>query len=520
VEALEPRQLLTLSLTAAGRAAGFGLSTFATGFPEQSGHVGPWGMAFPARGGVLVSDAVGNVRLFPSDTDGQDAATVPPVSGALAPVGPAGMARVGPNVYLMMTGPNQVVQLNDTGTVRRVVASVPSPLGVAVDPLDGHLFVSSFNSKIYDVNPVNGTVSVFLDLGADGLDFDPSAGILYAATYGRVRGFNITTKAMVFDSGTIAGGPDGIALGTGPVAGDLFANTNGGTVVEVNLATAAQTIIASGGSRGDFVSVDSNNGTLLVTQSDRIMRLIPGVFVIPPYLLKTTTTLDVTPGTSNFGQTVTLTAIVATAATGIPTGTVTFMVDGQAQAPVPLTEVGGLDQATFTTSTLMPGTRSITATYSGDPTFASSGSNPVTATINAPPMIVAEQVVRMRQRNKKGKLVGKPVLVGFALDYSTAMNAATVRLPANYQVTFATQKKHILVNEPVVVQPTYDPSTNVVTLTIVGNKPRFSKGGQIKVISTPPTGITGTTGGFLPADETVFIILPKAIAVWPSGRVE
>ena len=34
VEALEPRQLLTLTLTAAGQAAGFGLSTFATGFPE------------------------------------------------------------------------------------------------------------------------------------------------------------------------------------------------------------------------------------------------------------------------------------------------------------------------------------------------------------------------------------------------------------------------------------------------------------------------------------------------------
>ena len=86
---------------------------------------------------------------------------------------------------------------------------------------------------------------------------------------------------MVFDSGAISGGVDGIALGKGPVAGNLFVNTNGGTVVEVNLATAAQTLIASGGSRGDFVTVDPNNGTLLVTQSDRIMRLVPGVFAIP-----------------------------------------------------------------------------------------------------------------------------------------------------------------------------------------------------------------------------------------------
>src|SRR5215470_3344737 len=81
VEALEPRQLLTLTLTAAGRAAGFGLSTFATGFPVRSSDgVGPLGVVFPASGGVLVDDGLGNVRLFPSDTDGQDAATVPPVS--------------------------------------------------------------------------------------------------------------------------------------------------------------------------------------------------------------------------------------------------------------------------------------------------------------------------------------------------------------------------------------------------------------------------------------------------------
>ena len=121
---------------------------------------------------------------------------------------------------------------------------------------------------------------------ADGLAFDPTTGILYAACDSdaegdRVEGFNVTTEALVFESGTIAGGPDGIALGTGPVAGDLFANTNGGTVVEMNQATAAQTIIASGGSRGDFVTVDPNNGTLLVTQSDRIMRLAPGVFDTP-----------------------------------------------------------------------------------------------------------------------------------------------------------------------------------------------------------------------------------------------
>ena len=58
----------------------------------------------------------------------------------------------------------------------------------------------------------------------------------------------------------------------------IFVNTNGGTVVEVNLATKVQTLIASGGSRGDFVTVDPSNNTLLLTQSDRILRLSGGNF--------------------------------------------------------------------------------------------------------------------------------------------------------------------------------------------------------------------------------------------------
>jgi hypothetical protein len=105
VEALEPRQLLSgLTLTAAGRAAGFGLLTFATGFPERFGTaIGPLGMVFPATGGVLVSDGPGNVRLFSSDTNGQDAIAVPPVyDTSYGTSYPADMVRVGNNLYLGM----------------------------------------------------------------------------------------------------------------------------------------------------------------------------------------------------------------------------------------------------------------------------------------------------------------------------------------------------------------------------------------------------------------------------------
>jgi hypothetical protein len=65
---------------------------------------------------------------------------------------------------------------------------------------------------------------------------------------------------------------DGSALGTGTLSGNIFVNTNSGTLVELNLATKVQTVIASGGSRGDFVEADPN-GSLLLTQSDSVLRL-------------------------------------------------------------------------------------------------------------------------------------------------------------------------------------------------------------------------------------------------------
>ena len=496
VEALEPRQLLSgLTLTASAQAAGFSLSTFATGFPERSDGLGPFGVVFPASGGVLVDDGPGNVRHFPSDTDGQDATTVPPVSGASYGQNHAeGIARVGANLYLMMGELNQIAQINDDGTLKKVLVSVPNADGVAVNPLNGHLFVSAYNSAIYDVDPVAGTAAVLLNVTADGLAFDPNAGILYAAINpgtGRIQGFNISTKAVVFDSGTIAGTPDGIALGTGSLAGNLFVNTNGGTLVEVNLATTTQTVMASGGSRGDFVTVDPNNGTLLVSQSDRILRLTPppgGGFAIPLHLVTTTTRLDVSPRTSSSGQPVTLTAVVTTAGAGTPIGSVQFTIDGQPQAPINLTVVGGQDQATLTTSTLKPGTHTITAAYSGDTNFAPSPSNAVTPfvqSVDGPK--VGSVLVQVSRHAAHAK---RPTLV---LTFNEALDPGRADDLANYHLVLVRRKRPpALVLKSVV----YDSATLTVTLTPVRRLNRH-RSYHLTVIGTGPSGVTDTRGNLL-----------------------
>jgi streptogramin lyase len=275
-----------LVLTSAGQASGFGLSTFATGFPVAQG-VGPIGIAFPAGGGVLVSDYPGNVRLFPTDTNGQNAASVP-VAQNYGVANATGMAQVGGNIYMNQANNSQVVQLNGNGTFNQTIFTITNPpapnlTGIAVDPANRHLFVSEpttpgGSNQILDINPVTKTARVFLNSGifTDGLVFNPSGTILYASTNSNsVTGFDTHTGAIVFGPVPVAGMPDSVALGTGSLAGNLFVNTNGGQIVELNLKTLSQTVIATGGSRGDLVYVDPHDGSLLVTQTNSIYRLTP-----------------------------------------------------------------------------------------------------------------------------------------------------------------------------------------------------------------------------------------------------
>jgi hypothetical protein len=91
----------------------------------------------------------------------------------------------------------------------------------------------------------------------------------------------------------------------------------------------------------------------------------------------TTTALSSSANPSSFGQSVTFTATVATAA-GKPTGQVVFTDDG---SPIDTEPLNGLGPVTFTTSNLAVGSHPIAAAYSGDAFFADSVS-PVTQVVN------------------------------------------------------------------------------------------------------------------------------------------
>ncbi len=150
-----------------------------------------------------------------------------------------------------------------------------------------------------------------------------------------------------------------------------------------------------------------------------------------------------------------------------------------------------------------------------------SGSNaPGNSTANTQvPTIIGEQVVLFRKKNKKGKAVGKPVVEGYKLIYSTAMDGATAGLSSNYELT-ATSTKHskkktIAAPTPVGLSAGYDPSTNTVTLMLQG-KQTFAKGGQLTVIYAPPTGVSSASEVPLASSDATFTIQPKGTAITPG----
>lgn len=267
-----------LILTTAGASQGFALSVFASGFAVSSSGVGPDGIAFLSSGSVLTTDwAAGGVQVFPSDTDGQDAAAVP-YAQTYGSNNAQSIALAAGNLYLSQAVSDDLLEINSNGTLESFATSIPGGAEqLWEDPLTGDLLVGSFGNGIYQFNPSTLALSLLASApGTDGVALSNDGQTVYAALYGgEVEGFDVSTGEEVYNSGPIAGTPIGVVQGNGALANDLFVNTLTGGLIEVDLTTHAQTLIATGATGGAFVYIDPNNGSLMVTESDTIYRLTP-----------------------------------------------------------------------------------------------------------------------------------------------------------------------------------------------------------------------------------------------------
>jgi len=314
-----------LELTDYADANGFTLEDFVLNTPTFAG-VGPLGFALRTDGQVLVTAVNGDIRRFPSHANLQDWSDGTLVSSrgqsnALA------IAQVqvgnGWKYYLSQDILGRIVEIDEDGqdVVPAHVFNLPGALCVIpyppaiVNSHTGHLFATAENSAdIVEIDPAVGIITphflINAGSGLDGLCFSPDGSVLYVAAYSNqvVKGFDVTTKALVFTSPVTVPAlhPDGIAIGTGTLTGFLYVNCTDGTVWEFGLPGSPHAgeanLIAENGTRGDFIASDPNvycgfvgHPSLLLTQSDSMVRLDPpgGGFFGPP----TSNTALVTCGT-------------------------------------------------------------------------------------------------------------------------------------------------------------------------------------------------------------------------------
>jgi len=283
------------SLTAAGTADGFTLTTFATLDPGNTGCCGgPFGVAVASNGNILVdNNNTASVYAF-KDTDGQTIASA--LSTNPSNSGTSAYATAGGQAYGVQN--SRYVQFNTDGTVNHVLTGVTaSPLlGMWGNPVNGHILAQSF-SGIIDINPLaNGGAGSFTLVNStfgDGLSVSPDGSTVYSEQGGHIVGYHIATGIKVFDSGFLPGNPADIAAGLGfpdgagvisstnSLNGDIVVNFNGngvntGGIGLIDPTTGTFSVIATGGTRGDYTSPDTNNGSIFLDFSDKVERLACG----------------------------------------------------------------------------------------------------------------------------------------------------------------------------------------------------------------------------------------------------
>jgi ELWxxDGT repeat protein len=219
----------------------------------------------------------------------------------------------------------------------------------------------SGNSYLFDLTNLNGTLLFSANDGSNGAELWQSTGSgatlvkdINAGSAGSYPGYLTNVNGSLFFAANDGAHGDELWMSNGTAAGTSL-------VKDINSGAASA-----------YPNYLTNvNGVLFFQAND-------GTHGVEPWVLKygSTTSVAPSPASSFFGQPVTYSATVASdsAVPGVPTGTVTFSVDGTPLGSGPVTLAGGI--ATFSTSTLSVGGHTITAMYNGDGRFStSSGSN-------------------------------------------------------------------------------------------------------------------------------------------------
>ena len=280
----------TLALTPIGISDGFTLTTFATMDPGNTGCCGgPFGVAVSGSN-VIVSNGINNSISVFNNSDGQTSNFGLGGSALFnypgAGTGVVAMATVGGTAYGASGG--SFAQYNTNGTVNHLLTGVTAGpfLGMWGAP-NGHIIATSSQGLI-DINPTanSGAGSFRVINGGlfpDGVSVSSDGKTAYVENGGVIQAVDIATGALGPSYGT-SGAPDGTGvISGGQFDGFIVANTNLGNIDLIDPVLGTFVTIASGGTRGDYTSPDTTNGTLFLDYSDIIARLAcPNCSFVPP----------------------------------------------------------------------------------------------------------------------------------------------------------------------------------------------------------------------------------------------
>jgi hypothetical protein len=270
-----------LTLTADGVTDGFTLTTFLSGY--SAADYGPLAQGI-SNGNVITGSGHGsagtNIYVLP-DVDGQTLASAINTVPYTCQTGNCNyaMTTAGGKVYGAQAFGGTYQQFNSNGTFTAMtgaVAGITSNLGMWGNPANGHI-ISSSSVGLIDINPTTGAFSVIAGIFPDGVSVSPDGTKAFVEVNGNISVYDLTTHALLAVYSGNGHGPDGTgAISGGKFDGFIVVNNNDGTVGLINPTTGIEDIIAAGGNRGDFVSPDTSNGTLFISQEDAIDRLSCG----------------------------------------------------------------------------------------------------------------------------------------------------------------------------------------------------------------------------------------------------
>jgi streptogramin lyase len=479
-----------------------------------------------------LNPTTGAISEFPTPTEGSE---------------PFGItAGADGNLWFTEENGNKIGEINattDVITEFSIPTAASDPLGITSAP-DGNLwFVEWQGDKIGEINPTTDVITEYpvptADDGPQQIAAAPNGSLWFGAPDSvcevqvgavvgtaaakehlqssanpSIVGQHVTITATV---AAVTGNETPTGTVTFIIDGQAETPSTLSVVDGVDEATFSTTTLAAGphtisaAYSGDTVFAAGNVATPLTQKVDEA----------------TTIQIASSADPSTIGQSVTFTADVTSAATSasLPTGAVTFIIDGQPEPPTTLTVEGGMDQAAFTTATLAPGFHTIGATYSGDAAFAAStlasGVTQQVTTVAPTPtptrtVIVGEHPIFTRKL-KKGKPVGKSILSGFTLDFDVALNPTSAANAATYDVgTFTTtkiKKKPIQRTSRAVTNfvVKYLAATDSVEIAFEADE-TFPTGGELTVLSGLVTATEATLTG-----PAVFTIAKGGKSLSPSS---